>query len=57
MTSDYCYHIYLKDECIHNCLNEREFNYWMLQHKGVNGITYERVNGMVSTSHLDDHSY
>ena len=57
MTADYCYHIYLKDECIHNCLNEREFNYWMLQHKGVNGITYVRVNGMVNTSHLDDHSY
>ena len=50
---DKVYHIYLNNECIHHNLSEGEFTYWMLQHKGVDGISYEGVRGMVTT---DDHS-
>ena len=52
-SADKVYHIYLHDECIHHNLDEGEFQYWMLQHKGVNGISYEGVRGM-STS--EEHS-
>jgi len=50
---DKVYHIYLNNECIHHNLEKGEFDYWMLQHKGVSGISYESVRGMVTT---DDHS-
>ena len=26
MTEEYFYHIYAKDQCLYNCLSEREFN-------------------------------
>ena len=43
LTEDKVYHIYLNDQCIHHNLTEGEFTYWMLQHKGVEGISYEGV--------------
>ena len=53
LTEDKVYHIYLNDQCIHHNLTEGEFTYWMLQHKGVKGTSYEGVRGM-STN--EDHS-